>query len=513
MTEEKKAHFDLLQELGGIGEFKCGLLGGAGAGKSFTAIEIAIGLKKFWELPGPIAMFDTEKGSAFLRDRVKKETGQDLVGYLGRSRDKLLRWLDQVVKAGVSVAVIDSITHVSDNVRDSFVNQRNRNQNNRKDRRLQIDEIMAVQDAWKPVVDAILNASVHLICCGRLGFEWGHEDIDGSGNLQLVRTDRKMKAMGGFGYELDLICDLERQTKRVAPGKSRKATVLTDESIHLLTVVKDRFDELDGAQVTDPTFDFFKPYIDKLDRGASCQVDTITETDHGLEGSTTNKWRREKQDRAILCEKIKEEMERCWTGSGKAEKAAKADHAEAFFGTRSWTEMSETMDVGDLQSGWIKLYRYCRAKFPVSDAVEKGGDALAMEQPPKIEETMITADAPAPPSAEEEPREPWRHIWVLDDVEGECCSRCDLLRKDYGDHVKRCPGIKPEKLAEEPAVCDWLQVGQSVEFIHPRSKAQMAGRVTKIDMAAKSAMVIPAGLKRPINMKLDPKDLTVLPEE
>ena len=51
------------------GYFKAGLLGLAGSGKTFTAVEMALFVRKYFGLDGPIGFFDTETGSAYVRPR------------------------------------------------------------------------------------------------------------------------------------------------------------------------------------------------------------------------------------------------------------------------------------------------------------------------------------------------------------------------------------------------------------------------------------------------------------
>src|SRR5262245_48093468 len=102
----------LLKTLGtGQGYLKAGFLGFQKSGKSYTAAELAIGVRQFFKLAGPIAMFDTEGGSEYLAGRIKQQTGADLVGVRSRAFDDMVAFGHECVAAGVAVAIVDSVTH------------------------------------------------------------------------------------------------------------------------------------------------------------------------------------------------------------------------------------------------------------------------------------------------------------------------------------------------------------------------------------------------------------------
>src|SRR6185312_7014565 len=116
----------LLKPLGtGQGYLKAGFQGFQKSGKTFTAIELAIGTREYMKHDGPMAMFDTETGSEYIAKRVKERTGKDLVGAKSRSFDTLLQLGRECVKEGISVLVVDSVTHIWRDVTESYLAQLN----------------------------------------------------------------------------------------------------------------------------------------------------------------------------------------------------------------------------------------------------------------------------------------------------------------------------------------------------------------------------------------------------
>jgi hypothetical protein len=60
-----------LKSITSAGHLKAGFLGFAKSGKTHTAVELALGTRDFLKLTGPIAMFDTERGSEYWAPRVR----------------------------------------------------------------------------------------------------------------------------------------------------------------------------------------------------------------------------------------------------------------------------------------------------------------------------------------------------------------------------------------------------------------------------------------------------------
>jgi len=166
----------LLQALGsGQGYLKAGFLGFPKSGKTYTALLLAMGAKKEMGAEGPIAMLDTEGGSEYVHSMVKEGTGHDLLGVRSRSFDDLLAVGQECVKEGVGVLVVDSVSHVWRELCDAFltnVNKQRAKRNLRPRHNLEFQDWNPLKAQWGKWTDFYLNAPLHIIICGRAGFEY-----------------------------------------------------------------------------------------------------------------------------------------------------------------------------------------------------------------------------------------------------------------------------------------------------------------------------------------------------
>ena len=335
----------MLQTLGtGQGYLKAGFLGFAKSGKTYTATKLAIGTRDFFGLSGPIAMFDTESGSEYVAPMVKRETGIDLLGVRSRSLADLLATARECQAAGVSMLVVDSVTHVWRELCDSYlkqVNEMRQRRNLSQQTRLEFQDWNPIKAKWNEWTDFYLNSALHIAICGRAGFEWDFEDRDdGSGKKDLVKSGIKMKTESEFGFEPSLLVEMERIQNR-KDGKG---------FIHRATVLGDRFSVIDGVSGDDPGFDFFRPHVECLVPGAHATVDTASQTDFGIDDHGSD-YDRERKLRVILCEKIQAAMTLRWPGQTAKDKKRKIDVLKLAFDTTSWTEVETRVSVEMLKTG------------------------------------------------------------------------------------------------------------------------------------------------------------------
>jgi hypothetical protein len=319
---------------------KAGFQGFQKSGKTYTAIDLAIGTRAFFKLEGPVGFFDTEGGSAYLRDKVKAQTGKPLVGMRSRSFDDLMAISRECLKEKVSVLVVDSVTHIWKDVCESYLDQVNQLRKSKgwsAQKKLEFQDWSAVKRKWGDWTDFYLNSPMHIIICGRAGYEYDMEKDAETGKRELQKTGIKMKAEGEFGFEPSLLVQMEQVP--TASGKVHRAIVLGD-----------RFGVIDGKVADNPTFEFFKPFISRLVPGSDTSIDMRLKTNMGIEDDGAEYHRNKK----IMLDLIKVEFERKWPGSTKEEKVAKADASERVFGTRSWLQL-ETYRLGDLKLGYEQL--------------------------------------------------------------------------------------------------------------------------------------------------------------
>lgn len=350
----------LLQKMGtGQGFVKAGFLGFAGAGKTWTSTLLAIGIRKHFKLDGPVALFDTEGGSEFVAPMVKDDTGKDLVGIRSRSFDDVIALTKEAIESGVSVLIVDSVTHIWRELCDAYLRQINEKRartgmNPRT--RLEFQDWNHIKGAWAKWTDLYLNSPLHIIIAGRAGFEWDFEETtDDSGNVkkELIKTGIKMKTETEFGFEPSLLVEMER----VQLMEDKK---LTKRFVRRATVLKDRFGVIDGQSFDNPTFESFLPHVAALTPGAHAPVDTGVKSDLGVDDQGDADWQRERRQRTILCEEIQGEIVNTFPSQKAEDKKAKADLLHKVFRTRSWTKV-ENLDSETLRKGLDKIRKLVKA--------------------------------------------------------------------------------------------------------------------------------------------------------
>lgn len=363
---QKENEMSLLKPLGNEqGWLKAGFLGFQKSGKTHTATLLAIGTRKHFKMKGPIGFFDTETGSGYVAEMVEKESGQKLVGVRARSFKTLVEMARECEKEKVSVLIVDSVTHVWRELCDSYLaqlNQKRKDKNLYPLQKLEFQHWAAVKGIWAEWTDFYLNSPMHIIICGRAGYEYDMEKNDETGRKELVKTGIKMRVEGEFGFEPSLLVEMERE--QIPDGNGgwrikRKATVLGD-----------RFNLIDAAEAHDPGFDFFLPHVAKLRKGAHAPVDTTTKTETGADAEGNAEWQRESKTRTILCEEAQSLIVGVYPGQSAEEKKAKAAIIREHFGTGSWTAV-ESMNSADLRVSVDNLRRAVeKLKAPASKTPE-----------------------------------------------------------------------------------------------------------------------------------------------
>jgi hypothetical protein len=347
-----------LQSFGtGQGFLKAGFFGFAGSGKTHTAMLLALELRKRLKLSGPIAIFDTEGSTEYIAARLAKETGQNPIGAKSRSLADLMDIAKQCEAGASPILIVDSATHVWREICDAYLDQVNkaRNAQNRPSiQRIEFQDWANIKKVWARWTDFYLNSALHIIICGRAGFDWNfeeHEQTDGSIKKELVKTGTKMKVEGEFGFEPSLLMEMERLS---VPDDRRPGRFL---QVHRATVIKDRFDLLDGKMQENPTGEWFAPHIDALVPGAINVVDTSAHTDMGVDEDGNVKVQAERRTRTKLLEEIQGEITKAWPGQSAIEKKAKVVALELCFGTKSWTAV-EGMNTEKLTASLAALRLY-----------------------------------------------------------------------------------------------------------------------------------------------------------
>lgn len=326
-----------LKEFGdGVGHFKGGLYGFAGSGKTHTAIEFALGIKRLLNLQGRIGFFDTETGVEYVNPWVLKETGARVVGAKSRALSDAILFIGECIAQGVSVAIVDSTTHIWEEVQKTFLANLNKHRASKNlNPKLSIEwqDRGPLNELWQKFTDAYLNSPLHIIICGRAANLWEMEVNQDTGKKELNKVGTKMKTQSDMAYEPSFLAEMERE-QEIVGGKQIIYRVMT--------VLKDRSRLLDGRQFKNPTFADIKPAIDFLTPGAVNAIDTTRETPIAANDEGDIEWNTEKKRRAIFCEEIQGLLTATWPGRSAEDQKAKGEILKGLFDTYSWTAIEST---------------------------------------------------------------------------------------------------------------------------------------------------------------------------
>jgi hypothetical protein len=330
---------------------KMGLLGFQGSGKTKTGTKVAIGLVEFMKKKGipyatkPALFLDTETGSDWVEPDFKA-AGIPLLVAKTRTFSDLLAAVKEA-EANGSILIVDSISHFWKELCDSYSAQKAK-ERRLSTYRLQFQDWAYLKGRWGEFTDAFVNSNVHIILCGRAGYEYDYfQDDDGKKNLE--KTGVKMKAEGEMGYEPSLLVYMERHQEmdgNSVAGVYRSATVL-----------KDRSTLLDGKEFRDPDFAAFMPHIERLNLGGKqLGVETSRATTHAIDPRDSRTVQRK-----IVIDEIGMLMTLHIPGQSAQDKTRKVRLLLDCFNA-GWAEIEEVMPLQDLREGFDKLHRELEGK-------------------------------------------------------------------------------------------------------------------------------------------------------
>ena len=339
--------------------FKAGILGFPGSGKTYTASLLAVGICKA-TANNKVAFFDTETGSDFMIQKLKGE-GLEVFQVKSAAFRDCVQTIEECEEQGIGVLIIDSITHVWRDLCDSYDRKLNRRG------RLQFQDWNVIKREWAEYTKAFVNSKVHIIVCGRAGYEYD-TDIDEQGNKDLIKVATKMKVETEFGFEPSLIIEMERTTEdrdavhemlgkadiKTRTQKQMHKPEVGSVTIHRAHVLKDRTDRLDGQVFDNPTFADFAPHFNALNIGGEHMgVDTSRNSEDlfDIQGKTV--WQKEAEQKAITLEEIEAEATKFF-GATAQDRKAKIKLAEFIFGTASG-EALRLKKADELKAGLSRM--------------------------------------------------------------------------------------------------------------------------------------------------------------
>lgn len=346
----------LSEETGDLGFAKVGIHGFPGSGKSHTAVLMAIGISKQFCDGAPVAMFDTEKGSAWLKPIFDK-AGVKLLTAKKRSFIDLMAFTKELPASGAGVFVIDSVTHPWNELMEAALQKF-------KTKRLEFHHWNHIKPEWARFADWFLNVEMHGIICGRAGYDYEmQEHPTKPGKKELIKAGTKMRVEGQFGFEPSLCLEIE------AIQLSREHRDIHEKGLlHRAYVLKTRGGILEGAEFDNPSYSDFAPWFDQLnpEKGEK-PVDTDTSSEGTFDDQDDGRWRRNK-NKEITLEKIKVCLvKHDLDGTSKEAKKGRVEILEKHFGTAAWSEITD-MHLEDMVSALAEM----ELDFAVQD--QPGGD-------------------------------------------------------------------------------------------------------------------------------------------
>ena len=347
--------------------FKMGIYGEAGAGKTRTASEAAIGLALHIQAAGhplpPVLFVDTETGAPWVR-KLFEEKGIEFLTAQTRAFSDLKTAVADAEAMG-AILIVDSITHFWEEVKDTYLKTK-RERFRKPYLKLEFQDYQTLKPLWGEFTTAYLNSKAHIIICGRAGGVYEYQDNDETHKKDLIQTGTKMRTEKDMGYEPSLL--VEMTIEKDQADKRRKKT------FRRAFVIKDRSDILDGMEFDDPTFKSFLPHVMELNLGGAHT---------GFDASRNSSAlfpKEDRDDRALQYKIVLEEIENLlvihFPSTGGADRKAKLEHLRDFFRV-SWSDM-EKMPLEELRAGYDKLHRKLekkpsryaqKAAIPLNDAI------------------------------------------------------------------------------------------------------------------------------------------------
>lgn len=372
---------------------KVGILGFAGAGKTRTATEIAVGLHKAIGSKKPVGFMDTETGSDFVLPIFQKH-GIELMVSKTRAFADLAEGMKESPKL-FDIFIVDSVSHFWVDIVESYKKKR-------EVKRLSFQDWGVLKPMWNnDFATPFVTSSIHMIVCGRAGFEYDYFEGD-DGKMELYKTGTKMKAEGEFGFEPSLLIEMERIKNPNAADeyrsaktkdqktKAAKAMLADREFVRRATVLKDRTDIMDGLVFDNPTYEDFAPHWQFINIGGEHRPLEPGDSQALFDKEGQPQWAAEKKRADIAREEIKAELDKAFPSSSAVEKQARIRLLEKVFKTSSTTAI-EQKKFAELKEGLIRI----KVIIAVPENTVANIAAGKIVEPPEEDVPKFTGEAAA----------------------------------------------------------------------------------------------------------------------
>lgn len=375
---------------------KIGAYGPQGSGKT-TTMTIIAGLIARLTGKKAVYMVDSENGADYVSGVLTRQ-GIELKAIKTREFGTLVEVFEDFADRG-EIVLVDSATHFSDNVRESYMKARGRN-------RLELRDYGPCNDTWRLFTRLFVNSKIHALLCGRMAFDYENY-INEDGKTEFYKSDSRMKAADQIGHEPALLVKLEQvdnatlqQQFREANSKEARAKAIQDMRLHssidfVATIEKDRTWLIQGqrfvftsTQDRDKDIkaveDAFMPFVQWHLKGTSHSGVQENGATQALMSPAGNEfaWQEEQRRRDIAIEELEGQIVAFFPGTTGKDKAVKAALLETLFGTRSWTKIEKEIPLAKLEQ--VVFHDAGHPEHP-SVVEQKCQDAKAKMEPVTLE--------------------------------------------------------------------------------------------------------------------------------
>jgi hypothetical protein len=175
------------------------LSGPSGSGKTYTLLKIAT------DLGGPIALVDTERGSA---EKYADLFEFDTLPLESFSPDLVPGLIETAVAQGYRILIIDSLSHFWSGTDGEL------DQVDKLKRRLRDNGFAAwreVTPKHNRMIDAMLSAPLHILVSMRVKTEWVMETEERTGKTKPRKVGLQPVMRDGIEYEFDVCGDMDQE--------------------------------------------------------------------------------------------------------------------------------------------------------------------------------------------------------------------------------------------------------------------------------------------------------------
>lgn len=333
--EKKKALFK--KAVNESSRFKCEVFSFQGGGKTFTAGKLAIGLHDYIDSKKPVCFIDSEGGV----DKLIGMFDENKIELYAK-KTRVFSEMTELCKEAENtsdILIIDSISQYWKELVESYMQKINIT-------RMSPHHWIPLKKVWGSWAQFFSFSKLHIIACGRSGWRFGYVEEE-DGGKQMAAIETRMKVEGEFGYEADLLLEMERIREEV--GR------IGAKNIRRCWVLKDKWDSIDGRYFDNPKFEDFLPHIKHLNlKGKMHSVD-LQKTSQEMFDERSQKSRMEYMKRKeIFLEEIKQELIMKYPGRGDEIQQTKIKLLRKIFGSGAWTFI-EGLNAEKLEDGLRKI--------------------------------------------------------------------------------------------------------------------------------------------------------------